>query len=169
MTAAAAGQLEAVKLLVADKAIGLGAVNSSGKRAADLAKARDHAAVVAILDHEHTVRGDVAAAVAQAEDLFETASRVHVLSTRYTGTSFGVAAQVKRLLELRPGVACFNPNSDNAIMAGNDTHAANAVWLKKWREMLKRAQETQGMCVQIVSKDEGLSPMQEAGSGHGRR
>ena len=59
-------------------------------------------------------------------------------------------------------VLSSSTNSDNVIMAANDVQAANAVWLKKWRGMLKRAQQTHGVCVQIVSTDEGLSPMQEA-------
>lgn len=100
----------------------------------------------------------------QAIDRFNRASRLHVLSTRYHGVSFEVAAQVKRLLETQEGVACFNPNTDNAVIAGQDKSQANAVWLKRWRQMLKQAatREQQGVVIQMHYEPEGLSEMQDA-------
>jgi NIMA (never in mitosis gene a)-related kinase len=90
---------------------------------------------------------------------------VHLLSTRFEGPSHVVASLVKDVLEQFDGVACYNPNLDNLVMADGDHDSANALWLKRWREMLVRAKETGGCVVQLVFEPQGLSPMQEAEAG----
>jgi ankyrin repeat protein len=93
---------------------------------------------------------------------FGAARTVHVLSTRYSGISFEVARRVKAVLEAQPGVLCFNPNLDNRDFEAGDLQRANAVWLKRWRAMLRRAQETGGKMYQLCLAPDGLSDMQEA-------
>lgn len=159
---AAARDAERVVQLLLGKGVDLNKKNTRGMRALDIAKSNGHTTVAALLEQAELSRGDTIAAATSTAATFEAATTVHVISTRFAGGSYGVASQVKTLLERVPGVACFNPNSDNAIIAGQDRDVANAVWLKKWREMLKRAQVTRGAVVQILSETEGLSPMQEA-------
>merc|ERR1712147_429102 len=65
-------------------------------------------------------------------------------------------------IQNQPGVACFNPNSDNNKIAAGDHAKANAIWLKRWREMLNKAHQTGGSVVQLFSQKENLSDMQEA-------
>ena len=94
---------------------------------------------------------------------FHAAERVHVLSTRFQGVHYFVAARVKLLLESRrQEVACFNPNTDNAAMAGQVAADANMIWLKRWREMLTLAARTGGCVLQICIVGEKLSDMQDA-------
>jgi hypothetical protein len=126
-----------------------------------------HAEIAALLSAEAAKRHKalteaLACAASEAAVSFERATTLHVLSTRYAGESYAFAAETKRLLELEPGVRCFNPNVDNAVIAAQDKSAADAAWLEKWREMLVRAKVTGGRVLQLLSEPEGLSPMQRA-------
>lgn len=99
----------------------------------------------------------------RARSDFEQAEIVHVISTRYAGESNAAAAEVKALVEsLREGLACFNPNTDNTKLAAGNSAEANAIWLRRWREMLQRAHQTGGCLLQVLSVGEGLSHMQHA-------
>ena len=99
----------------------------------------------------------------RARSDFEQADIVHVISTRFAGESNAAAADVKVLIEsLREGVACFNPNTDNNKLAAENHAEANAIWLRRWREMLQRAHQTGGCLLQVLSVGEGLSHMQHA-------
>jgi len=97
---------------------------------------------------------------------FEEARVVHVLSTRFHhGPSYGTAQRVKALVEACDGHACWNPNTDNVVIAALDQAKANAAWLLRWREMLTKAQATGGFMLQVLSEDDGLSDMQQAEAG----
>jgi len=94
---------------------------------------------------------------------YASAQLVHVLSTRFGGCSYNVAAEIKDILERdRERVFCYNPNRDNLVLEGGLTQVANSVWLKRWRFFLARAKITSGTVVQVVSDTEGLSDMQDA-------
>ena len=97
---------------------------------------------------------------------FEEARVVHVLSTRFHhGPSYGTAQRVKALVEACDGHACWNPNTDNVVIAALDQAKANAAWLLRWREMLTKAQATGGFMLQVLFEDDGLSDMQQAEAG----
>jgi hypothetical protein len=101
--------------------------------------------------------------VLQAKSDFEHARLLHVISTRFAGVSNAAAAEAKAVVEaLGPGVACFNPNTDNNKLAAGKDAEANAIWLRRWRDMLERTQQTGGCLLQILSVGEGLSHMQHA-------
>lgn len=88
--------------------------------------------------------------VSQSPELF-------ILSTRFAGTSFHVAAKTKQLLEETFGARCYNPNYDNFVMYAKDTATANSRWLKTWRDMLRciQSRERRGFVFHLVDDDEG--------------
>ena len=98
-----------------------------------------------------------------ASKSFIEAALVHVISSRFHGVSRAAAAQAKSCVEaLGAHIACFNPNADNNKLAAGEDAEADAIWLKRWREMLCRAAATGGCVLQILSVSEGLSHMQDA-------
>ena len=95
------------------------------------------------------------------EKKFQSASTVHILSTRFKDPAWKHAQQVKRVVERQRGVYLYNPNEDNRKLQENDPAGANAKWLKRWRDMLRATKEKRGVCIQILCPDRfPMSPMQ---------
>ena len=69
---------------------------------------------------------------------------------------------VKASIESLGPFKVFNPNRDNAALAGGDEEKANGIWLRMWRRMLVRALETGGCVLRLDVEAAGLSDMQEA-------
>jgi hypothetical protein len=87
------------------------------------------------------------------------------LSFFYDGlTPLECSDLVKKHLEGFPGVKVFNPNRDNAALQSGDEEIANGLWLRVWRQMLVRAQETGGCVLRLDFEEAGLSDMQIAES-----
>ena len=94
----------------------------------------------------------------------DAASRVFVLSTmapQRLGEDCKAGAQVKQAVEKKNSkYFCYNPNSDCRKLVNNDPDEANSVWLRSWREMLRKAKDTGGFVIQLRFRGEDLSDMQ---------
>ena len=154
--------------------------DEQGRTAADLAMHNDKPLIIPLVDPSRAkVEGD------KLRLTFRNAPVVHVLSTRFNWKGeykqccdpSEAARCIKNFLEtgkavntsdwrviVEPvrGTKVFNPNADNALLMSGDPEAANAIWLRNWREIgLERAKETGGYCIQIMVQG-GLSDMQIA-------
>lgn len=176
-SAAAAGAVDVTKVLLRAGADAK-AEDFELRTPVDCALERDHALIVPLVDP--------ARAKAEGEKLrmeFQRSPLVHVISTRFkravnNGCDPKEAAKaIKCFLETGKAVdreeydvitepvaetKVFNPNADNAFLMIGDSEAANAIWLRNWREIgLSGARRTGGYCIQIVVQG-GLSDMQIA-------
>ena len=155
----------AVRLLLDAHPAGGKARNSDGQDPFELAaeQADERRGNPASLELVELLRDFLATRGQRARRSFDDATLIHVLGTRFAGASHAAAANVKVGVEaLGEHIACFNPNVDNNTLAGGLDAEANAIWLRRWREMLGRAAATGGRVVQVLSAAEGLSHMQHA-------